>query len=344
MKLSQPLLYFAVFIFALAISYFITPLISMLASFFKILDKPASSKLHKHPTPRLGGVAIFLGYFLSLYLTRNVDSFVGIIIFGGIGILLLGILDDIFRVPAVIKLIYIFTLTAILAKQGLTVSLFGKLFYLNFLITLLWIVGVTSALNAVDNMDGLAGGLGVIAAITFFIIAIRTSQWGWATLAVALCGALLGFLRYNFPPAKIFMGDSGSLFLGFTLAAIGIKGEWSSHPIKASIIPVLVLGVPIFDLSYIVIRRWREGTAKGIIKAITFCAKDHLSHHLVELGFNQWVSVLFIYFIAICVSIGAIVLQNAAGWDAILLFLQFILIFILVMLLLGITTKKRLKL
>lgn len=339
--ISRLFQYFVVFLIALAISYFITPIIARLARALKILDKPAKNKLHKKPTPRLGGLAIFIAYFFALFITKNLDSSAGIIIFGGMAVLLLGIIDDIFRISAVIKFIYIFVLTFILGRQGLLVSLFGELFYLNLFITLLWIVGVSSAFNAVDNMDGLAGGLGAIAAITFFIIAVRTSQWGWATLTIALCGALLGFLRHNFHPAKIFMGDSGSLFLGFTLAAIGIRGEWSTNSIKASVIPILVLGVPIFDLAYIVIRRWVEGTAKGVIKALTFCAKDHLSHRLLNLGLKQQTSVLFIYLIAICVSIGAIVLQNAARWDAILLLFQFALIFGVVLILIGITKKMK---
>ncbi|MBL7198466.1 MAG: undecaprenyl/decaprenyl-phosphate alpha-N-acetylglucosaminyl 1-phosphate transferase [Candidatus Omnitrophica bacterium] len=334
--------YFVVFLVALVISWFITPVIANLAKRLRVLDVPEKNKLHKKATPRLGGIAIFVAYFISLLVTKNLNSNCGVIIVGGMSVLLLGTLDDVFKVPAVIKFIFITILTFFLVKQGILVSLFGKLFFLNFLLTLLWIVGVTSAFNAVDNMDGLAGGLGAIAAITFFIIALRTSQWEWATLAIALCGALLGFLRYNFSPAKIFMGDSGSLFLGFTLALIGIKGEWSTNSIKASIIPILVLGVPIFDLAYIVIRRWTEGTAKGVIKAITFCAKDHLSHRLLSLGYKQRVSVLFIYLIAICVSIGAIVLQNAAKGDAVLLFFQFILIFITIIILISITKKIKL--
>lgn len=331
--------YSTVFLTALGISYIVTPAVAKLARVLGILDLPAENKLHKEPTPRLGGMAIFIAYFISLLLTDNLNYSNGLIIFGGAAILLLGMLDDIFRVPAVIKLLYILILTFMLARHGLAVTLFGKIFYLNLFITVLWMVGLTSALNAVDNMDGLAGGLGLISSIAFFIIALRTLQLGWVTLTLALSGALLGFLRYNFNPAKIFMGDSGSLFLGFTLAAIGLKGEWSTNPVKASIIPVLVLGVPILDLAYILIRRWIEGTAKGVVKAIAFCAKDHLSHRLVSLGLTQRVSVLFIYLIAICVSIGAIVLQNAAQLDAVLLFLQFVLIFITVILLINITKK-----
>lgn len=336
---NHSLTYPIVFFLALGISYYITPAVAALARALKILDQPTDDKLHKIPTPRLGGLAIFIAYFSSLSLTHNMYSSSGIIISGGAAVLILGILDDIFRVPAIIKFLYICFLTWVLTKHGLMATFLGGPFFIKFFITLLWTVGVTSAFNAVDNMDGLAGGLGVIAASTFFIIALRTGQFGWATLTVAIGGALLGFLRYNFNQAKIFMGDSGSLFLGFTLASIGLRGEWSSNPIKASIIPILVLGVPIFDLIYIVVRRWIEGTAKGVVQAITFCAKDHLSHRLLSLGLTQRISVLFIYLIALCVSIGAIVLQNAAQWDAILLVLQFVLLFITVVILIGITKR-----
>lgn len=342
MPFNRFLQYLIIFLIATAVSYFITPAVSWIARSFKILDLPAKNKLHKKPTPRLGGAAIFIAYYIALYLTRNLNSSSGIIIVGGFLVLILGILDDVFKVPAIAKFIYIAIVAFILIKHGVVAGLFGRLFFLNVFITLLWIVGVTSAFNAVDNMDGLASGLGAIAAITFFVIAVRTLQWQWAALTVSLAGALLGFLRHNFNLAKIFMGDSGSLFLGFTLAAIGLKGEWSEHSVKASIVPILVLGVPIFDLTYIVIRRWIEGTVKGVLQAIAFCAKDHLSHRLVSIGFSQRISVLFIYLIAVSVSIGAIVLQNTAKWDAVLLVLQFILIFIIVMILLSIT-KKRIK-
>ncbi len=331
--------YLLAFLISLGVSWFITPLIIRLALRFKILDVPEKNKIHKKATPRLGGVAIFIAYFVSLLLTNSLNSGCSLIVFGGLVVLLLGALDDIFRVPAVAKFITIFILTLFLASKGLLLNTFGSIFLLNLFITLIWIVGVTSAFNAVDNMDGLSGGIGLIASITFFVIAIRTSQWDWAILAIALSGALIGFLRYNFSPAKIFMGDSGSFFLGFTLASLGITGDWSHNSVKASIIPVLVLGVPIFDLSYIVIRRWIEGTAKGFINAITFCAKDHLSHRLTNLGFSQRVSVLLIYLISICVSIGAIVLQNAPNIEAILLFSQFILIFITVVILISITKR-----
>ena len=329
-----------VFLIALGVSYVVTPLIGSLARFFKVIDRPAKNKFHRIPTPRLGGLAIFAGYFLALYLTGSLGSPMSLIVAGGAVALLLGALDDIFKVPALVKLAVLSILTVIMARHGLIIHMFGKdLFYLNLIVTFLWIVGVTSAFNAVDNMDGLAAGLGAIASATFFVIAVRTGQWGWAPRVAALCGALLGFLRYNFNPAKIFMGDSGSFFLGFTLAAISIKGDWSNNAGKASIIPLLVLAVPIFDITYSVVRRWMDGTVKGLVKAITFCATDHLSHRLIRVGLSERLAVLFIYLIAVCVSIGAVILQGAAGWDAVLLFLQFILIFIVVFILLGVTKR-----
>ncbi len=169
---SRYLQYMIVFLIALLVSYFITPLIARLATALKIVDKPARNKFHKKTTPRLGGVAIFIAYFLSLYLTRNLDFHSGVIVLGGAAIMLLGVLDDIFRVPAVVKLLFIAVLTCILATEGVVLTLFKDLFYLRLLITLFWIVGVTSAFNAVDNMDGLAGGLAAISAVTFFIISI----------------------------------------------------------------------------------------------------------------------------------------------------------------------------
>lgn len=336
---ERPWNYVIIFLLSLLLSYLITPLVGFIATAFKIIDKPAKNKFHKKPTPRLGGVAIFISYSVPLILMNGFDHGARTILLGGFLILIIGIVDDIRRVSAVYKLIFIFIVTLLLTRQGIGLKLFHDLPVISFFLTLLWIAGVTSAFNAVDNMDGLAAGLAFISATAFFIIALRTSQWALAGLSAALIGSTLGFLRYNFHPAKIFMGDSGSLFLGFTFASLGIMGEWSVNPVKASIIPILVLGVPVFDLTYIVIRRWLDGVTKGIIEAITFCAKDHLSHRLISLGLNYRMAVLFIYLISICSSIGAVVLQNAVKGDAVLLFIQFILTFMTVLIIINLTRK-----
>lgn len=331
--------YSIIFLASLLLTYLITPLVGFAATAFKIIDKPAKNKLHTKTTPRLGGTAIFIGYSVPIILMNGFDHGAKTILLGGFLILIIGIFDDIRRVSAVYKLIFIFAITLLLAKQGIGLKLFHGFPVMSFFLTLLWVAGVTSAFNAVDNMDGLAGGLAFISAAAFFIIATRTAQWALAGLSAALMGSTLGFLRYNFHPAKIFMGDSGSLFLGFTFASLGVMGEWSVNPVKASIIPILILGVPIFDLAYIVIRRWLDGVTKGIIEAITFCAKDHLSHRLIFLGLNYRMAVLFIYLISICGSIGAVVLQNAAKSDAILLFVQFVLTFATILIIISLTRK-----
>lgn len=336
---ERPWNYVVIFLASFLLSYLITPLVGFIATAFKIIDKPAKNKLHAKSTPRLGGVAMFISYSVPILLINGFDHGARTILLGGFLILIIGIFDDIRRVSAVYKLILIFTVTLLLARQGIGLKLFHDLPAINFFFTLLWVAGVTSAFNAVDNMDGLAAGLALISAATFFIIALRTSQWALAGLSAALIGSTLGFLRYNFHPAKIFMGDSGSFFLGFTLASLGVMGEWSVNPVKASIIPILVLGVPIFDLVYIVIRRWLDGVTKGIIDAITFCAKDHLSHRLIFLGLNQKRAALFIYLVSICISIGAVVLQNAAKADAILLFVQFVLTFATILLIISLTRQ-----
>lgn len=331
--------YLIIFLTSLLLSYFLTPLVAFIARRLNAIDLPGKDKLHKKTTPRMGGLAIFTAYAVSIIFCNCYDSAAIIILLGGFLILTIGILDDIWRVSAIYKLAFIFLITIMLSSQGVALGMFHKLPIISFFFTLLWIGGVTSAFNAVDNMDGLATGLAFIAATTFFVIAIRTSQWAMASLSVALMGSTLGFLRHNFNPARIFMGDSGSLFLGFTLASLGIMGEWSNNPVKASIIPILILGVPIFDLMYIIIRRWMDGVTAGITEAITFCAKDHFSHRLVYLGLSQKMAVLFIYLIGACVSIGAIVLQNAAKSDAVLLLLQFILIFVTILIIISLTRR-----
>jgi len=331
--------YAVIFLSSLLLSYFITPLIGFIATKLKIIDEPAKNKFHKKPTPRLGGVAIFISYSVPLILINGFDHGAGTILLGGFLILAIGVVDDIRRVSAIYKLIFIFIVTLLLARQGIGLKIFHDLPAVSFLLTLLWVAGVTSAFNAVDNMDGLAGGLALISAATFFMIALRTSQWALAGLSIALVGSTLGFLRHNFHPAKIFMGDSGSLFLGFTLASLGFMGEWSENPVKASIIPILVLGVPVFDLAYIVIGRWLDGVTKSVVEAITFCAKDHLSHRLIILGLSYKAAILFIYLVSICISIGAVVLQNAAKADAILLFIQFILTFMTILIIINLTKK-----
>ncbi len=331
--------YSIILLISFCLAFLLTPLIRFISLKIGAVDEPNERKLHTKPTPRLGGIGIYIAYSLALlYAVKLSNQQIGVLI-GGFIVLLIGFIDDLKGLPATAKLLALILVALVLSSYGVSLDLF-KNHYINLILTILWIVGVISAINAIDNMDGLASGLSFIASTSYLAVALQTEQWEWGALAAALTGATLGFLKFNFAPASIFMGDSGSFFLGFTLASLGIMGGWSTNPVKASIIPILILGVPIFDLIYTVIVRHREGITKNIRDIITFSGKDHISHRLAALGLSHKNAVLFIYMVSICVSVGAIVLRNASKLDAILLLGQFILIFIIVAILMNLVKKK----
>ena len=305
--------YLLIFIIAALITYLITFLARVVSGPLRIVDNPGPLKVHAQPTPRLGGVGIYIGFALTVVLIiYNVvggslvnlsatahKQFMGILLGGGV-VMLIGFYDDVKSassggVSAVIKLLILFAATFILVHSGIVIN-FPLPKWVNFLLTLFWIVGVISAFNAMDNMDGLAAGLALIAAGTYMLIARQTHQWLWGILASVLMGATAGFLPHNFrmkKPAAIFMGDSGAFFVGFVLAALSIMGGWSTSPIKAGIIPIIILGVPIIDFIYIVIYRYKKGLTQTVSQAVTYTGHDHLSHRINHfLGKKQ--SVLFI--------------------------------------------------
>jgi len=329
------------FVAAVAITYLTGFIIKLLAKKLGIIDQPTPDKLHQQPIPRLGGIAIFLGFALSLILINHyspLNNQTWIIVLGALVTMVVGTIDDLTvrygGVSAVIKLLILFLVTYALSRFGIIVN-FPFPYVINLLITLVWLVGVTSAFNAMDNMDGLAGGLALIASMTFLAVATQTGQWTWGLLAAALMGANLGFLGHNFYPAKIFMGDSGSFFLGFTLAALGIMGAWSTNPFKASLIPIIIMGLLLIDLAYIIIKRHREGITRNLKESITYSGQDHFSHRIKALGFSHKKTVLLIYLISFCLSTGAFILRDTAKWEAIALFAQFILTICIIFLLVS---------
>ena len=250
-----------------------------------------------------------------------------------------------------IKLIALFLLTLFIWHFGVITNLPVCQFFgfenpalnvaFNLLITMLWLVGVTSAINALDHMDGLAGGVSVIAALAYFAVSVQSGQAHWAIISLALMGSLLGFLCYNKHPAKVFMGDSGSFFLGFSLASIGIMGGWSANPLKAAIIPIAVLSVPIFDLCYVIIARRFNGTTNSIIESIAYCGKDHIGHRLHKLGFSQTLAVTMVYLIAFAIAISALTIRQANYLESILLLIQIIMIYVIIAIFMEITLKNR---
>ncbi|TAH52851.1 MAG: undecaprenyl/decaprenyl-phosphate alpha-N-acetylglucosaminyl 1-phosphate transferase [Chloroflexota bacterium] len=290
-------IFFAALLFAVAA----TPIARRLAFALGILDQPNARKVHSSPVPLLGGLAIYVSFVAALLLFSDsfyVTQVIGILL-GATWVSLLGIWDDWRTLRPLVKLAGQFFAIAILIVTGVQVEFLRNPF-LNILITALWIVGITNAVNFLDNMDGLSGGVAAIAAGWFLILSILNGQVLVAPFAAALLGASLGFLVYNFNPARIFMGDAGSLFLGFTLAAVGLKLRFPGHPDAVTwMIPILVLGVPILDMTLVTISRLRRH-----VNPWTTAGKDHLSHRLVKLGMSHRRAVLTIY--ALCGITGAL--------------------------------------
>jgi UDP-GlcNAc:undecaprenyl-phosphate/decaprenyl-phosphate GlcNAc-1-phosphate transferase len=344
------LIYLKVFLLAGGGAFVVTILVKYIARKWGIVDNPGERKIHYQPIPRLGGIAIYLGMAVSIVCLkwcglagRLLTPEFLVILLGGFITLSVGVIDDLRSlrggVPTVPKLLILFAVTLICSQFGVVINFPFLPTWLEVIITLGWIVGVTSAFNAIDHMDGLASGLALIASIVYLGVAIQTGQWQWGILAAALMGANLGFLGHNFNPASIFMGDSGSFFLGFTLAAMSIMGGWSTNPIKASIIPVLVLGIPLFDLAYVIIKRQHEGITKSMKDIIVYSGADHIGHRLMKLGLNQKQTVFLIYMIALAGALGAFIIRNTSRIEAMVLLGQVLLTLIIIFILIGLKKK-----
>ena len=284
------------FFIAFVIAYGFTPFAGKIAFKIGLLDYPNSKKSHAHPTPLLGGPAIFMAFFVSVFFTTNSNNYIYGILAGSTILLLLGMLDDKLGMMPKMKLSGQIIVALIAYKAGVRVITFED-YYLSMLFTCFWIVGITNAFNLLDNLNGLSSGIAGIAAIFFGIMALHNSQLYVAVLSFATAGACFGFLKHNFPRAKIFMGDSGSMVLGFLLACIAVLGSWKTDKIGVSLaIPFLVLGYPIFDTTLVTILRIMEK------RSIFMGGRDHSSHILASLGFKKKRAVLSIY--TICVLLG----------------------------------------
>lgn len=290
-----------IFFAALLLALGVTPLARRAAIVLGILDQPASRKVHTSPVPLLGGVAIYVAFVAALVLFSDslyVTQVIGILL-GATWVSFLGIWDDWRTLRPLVKLTGQFFAVAILILTGVQVEFLRNPF-LNVLITAAWVIGITNAVNFLDNMDGLSGGVAAIGAAWFLVLSLQNGQFLVAPFAAALMGASLGFLVYNFNPARIFMGDAGSLFLGFMLAAVGLKLRFPGQPDAVTwMIPIFVLGVPVLDMTLVTISRLRRR-----VNPWTTAGKDHLSHRLVNMGMSHRRAVLTIY--ALCGIMGAL--------------------------------------
>ncbi len=310
--------HFAILVVAWLAALIQMPLLIRLAHRIGAVDRPRDYKAHGGPVPFLGGLAVYVAFALGILVsTRDWDlrpysSFLqfalegaplrplfGIAI-GGAFVLLLGLLDDFRPINAMLKLLILFLIALFLRHFDIRVRLFPeRLEWVNVLISLLWLSGVTSAMNSLDHMDGnCAGAAAVCSAFTFAFAWSRENPQPWLSYAAAaLLGSSLGFLQFNFKPARIFLGNSGAFLVGFLLAAMTILGAWGTkdEPIKAILIPPLLLGVPLYDITLATLLRWKNGTVKTLYEAVVYCGRDHLSHRLVALGLSERAAVVAQY-------------------------------------------------
>ncbi|MBV7338410.1 undecaprenyl/decaprenyl-phosphate alpha-N-acetylglucosaminyl 1-phosphate transferase [Chloroflexi bacterium TSY] len=299
--------YFLMATSALLLAISGTPIIRRMAMWLGVMDKPATRKIHTSPVPLMGGAAIYIAFIAALIFFGDrfwINELVGIFV-GATLVSLMGLVDDRWGLGSYVKLAGQVAAAGILIYSGVQIRLFGN--WIDYVLSIFWIVGVTNALNLLDNMDGLCGGIAMIAAVFFTLLAAMSGQYLVGALAAALAGACAGFLFHNWNPAHIFMGDTGSLFLGFLLASVGIKLRFTANTDDVTwLIPIVVLIVPIFDTALVSISRLRRG-----LNPLTTPGKDHVSHRLAQLTESRREAVLILYLAAGAAGLGAVFLMQA---------------------------------
>jgi UDP-GlcNAc:undecaprenyl-phosphate GlcNAc-1-phosphate transferase len=326
-----------VLLLSMMLTLFFTPIARKIACKTGMYDMPDKRKIHKAPIPYLGGLAVYGSLMLTCIRNFKLNSeFTGILI-GGTIIFLIGVVDDAKGIRGRYKLIGQVLAAWIIVKFGVVVTVIPHCSIekpLEVLLTIIGVVGITNAFNYFDGMDGLAAGLGMVSSLCVFIVALQTGQRYLAWLAIALFGSCAGFLPYNWKPAKIFLGDAGSTFIGFNLAALTIMGSWGvKNPVVATTIPLLILSIYIFDMIYTSVSRIRNGNVKNFTEWLEYAAKDHLHHRLVRLNFSEPNAVITICALSLALGIGAVVLRNAGTFESIMVILQSVFIYTIIVLL-----------
>jgi UDP-GlcNAc:undecaprenyl-phosphate GlcNAc-1-phosphate transferase len=326
-----------ILLFSFLVSFLLTPIMRRVALRYNIVDQPAERKVHLKGTPLLGGIAIVAAFCTALLSNMILEKEMILLLGAGLVIAFVSLEDDWRELSASFKLFIHVAVVLVLIFNGIVLDLFPSQyawgFALNAFFTLVWIVGITNAMNFLDGMDGLAAGLSAIIAFFIGIVATQMNNpiMGW--IAIALVGSCLGFLPYNFrvtQPATIFLGDTGSTYLGFTLATLAVIGEWDNNPILSFSTPLLIFWVLIFDMIYITIERILTGKVKSVKEWIDYVGKDHIHHRMYDLLGDKRKSVLLIYFVSATLGISALVLRNARPIDGVMLVLQAFLITVII--------------
>ncbi|MFH2137131.1 MAG: MraY family glycosyltransferase [Candidatus Omnitrophota bacterium] len=334
---------------AFGISFFTvlicTPLFRRIALYLNILDFPSKKKIHKDPIPLLGGLAIYFGVIISfLFFQQSFFVFWPILV-GATIIMYMGALDDMKGLSARIRLFIQIAVALFVVMAGVRVSFLPNNIWGNigeYIVTIFWLVGVTNAFNYLDGLDGLAAGSAALNFLCFYVILYSTGQFPLGLTATILMAACLGFLPYNFMnKKKMFLGDAGSMFLGFCLAGMAVIGHWAGDALVKLFIPILVIGVPIFDMIFTTIMRIKEEKIRNILDWLKYGGKDHFHHYLVDLGLGQKGAVLFIYYLTASLGLGAVMVSNDNAVEGVLTLLQASIIFGVIGVLIVVGKKHR---
>lgn len=303
-ELPSAVRYPLAFLLPLVATLLLTPVAAKMAHRFGILDHPEGHKAHPEPTPYLGGVAVIAGMLVVGALAAGASGQLLTIVTCAVGMMLLGLLDDRAGLSPIVRVAYEAAAGGALYLAGVRAS-FGGPAWVDVVATMLWVVAVTNAVNLLDNMDGLASGVAAVSAFGVFAIAAKEGAFLDASMALAVAGASIGFLRHNFPPARIFLGDAGSLLLGFMLATMALKLDlWVPSSAVRGVVGVLVVGVPLFDMGLVVIARLRGR------RPVYLGARDHSSHRLVALGLSARTVAIVVIATQLVCSAAAFVLYR----------------------------------
>lgn len=309
------ILYLLSFILSCFLCLQLTPLMRQAALRFGIVDKPDGKlKNQKEPTPYLGGLAVYIAFLVSLALTFKFEPDVLGLLLGGTLVLLLGLIDDLGVLSPYVKLLGQFLAAFVMVKAGIRIEISILPDWLSIPLSLLWIVAITNAFNIIDIMDGLATGVACICCLVLFYVAIVNDRPMIAIMSASMAGALLGFLKFNFAPAKIYLGDMGSLFLGCMVGSLCMIGSYTSHNRLGFLIPIVILGVPIFDMLFVSYIRWRRGMS------IFLGSPDHFALRLRKWRLSTRQTVLCSYGLGGLLGlVGVLMLYVPETWSLLIL-------------------------
>lgn len=338
MLTRQVLFMIFAFIVSFAFTFATTPLVRRFAFKIGAIDIPKDNRrMHKKPTPRIGGLAIIFGFTVATLCFAQPSRQLYGTLAGAAIIAVMGVIDDCKNLPAKLKfVIQIIAALVVVFASDIKIDVFTNPNFLSdnpywvlpewlsVTLTVIWIVFITNAVNFIDGLDGLAAGVSAIMSISLVFISIRVGEYSIAILGIALMGSCFGFLPFNFNPAKIFMGDTGSTFLGFMLATLSIQGVFKSYAVISFAVPLLILGLPLFDALFAMIRRILRGQSPMTAD------RGHLHHRLVDMGFSQKQTVFILYAISGVLGITAVLLAESGVLRALLL-----VICVLILLLIG---------